>query len=123
MVEVTQTRKFLVRAVLLLLLAIVSIRLFAQVPKILPSVEVSGYSQKNGPDENETLAINRCFNLGNRGGYHDRNHSDHRARGGKCDFADSSNAYTLGYQQGLTGNRNYRRDHPLSNWARTRGAQ
>ena len=70
------------------------------------------------PEPNYTL--NHCFNLGKWDGFRDYVRKRRRERRHPGWNQEAQQAYEVGYQQGFTGNLSYRRDHPLSSWARPR---
>jgi hypothetical protein len=70
------------------------------------------------PEPNYSL--NRCFNRGNWDGFRDHKRKQRREHHSLCASQEAQQSYDLGYQQGFAGQLSYRRDHPLSTWARVR---
>lgn len=93
---------------------------FAQVIAGSCSSEASGGDSLDTPEEQHAYHVNHCFNIGNRDGYRDRKEKKSRIPDKKCKDVEARQAQEIGYQLGLEGERSYRRDHRLSNWAKPR---
>lgn len=107
----------------------VALTWMAVIPLLCGTSTISRVAQaRNGksldtPEEQQTYRINHCFNEGNRDGYRDRRKQQRRSPNQKCSDLEARQAEDAGYQLGLRGQRSYRRDHRLSNWARPRVSQ
>ena len=75
-----------------------------------------------GTPPEPNYALNHCFNLGNSDGFGDYVRKQRRERHHQSCNQGAHQAYELGYQEGFAGKLSYRRDHPLSSWARSRTA-
>lgn len=92
----------------------------ARVTTVASVAEDYGGNSLDTPEEQHIYHVNHCFNIGNRDGYRDRKKKKVRSPEKSCTDVEGKQALDAGYQQGLLGQRTYRRDHRLSNWARPR---